>query len=97
MSFNECVFPQRSRFIHGVILFPFLRLGGKGLGLKYQFRGDIHKGYFGDGELRPLCLFLGVLEHIDVLEDARCITIVGDNFRGDVDNVDRMDTTTTQL
>ena len=30
--------------------------------------------------------FLGVLEYTDVLGGARCITVVGDHLRGEVDN-----------
>ena len=42
-------------------------------------------------------LFLGVIKHIDVPGDARCITIVGENIGGNFDNVESVDTSVTQL
>ena len=42
-------------------------------------------------------LFLGVIKHIDVPGDARCITIVGENLGGNFDNVESVDTSVTQL
>ena len=50
-----------------MLLSLFLNLGGKGLGLNKRFCGNGHEGYDRDGELLPLCLFLVILEHIDVL------------------------------
>ena len=47
--------------------------------------------------MRPLYLFLIFLEHIDVPRDARCITLVGEHLGGYLDNVERMDTSSTKL
>ena len=37
-----------------------------------------------------------VLEHIDALGDARCITVVGDNIGGEVDNYEHVDPSAMQ-
>ena len=66
---------------------PFLHLGYKGLGLQYVSRGNDHKGYAGDRDFCPLILFLDVLKYADVLGDARCVNIIGEHLRGEVDNV----------
>ena len=42
-------------------------------------------------------LFLDVFEHIDVLGDTRCITVVGEHLGGEVDKVERVESTATQL
>ena len=97
MSLKEYGFPQRPRFIHRTLLLPLIYLGVKGLSLKYLFSGDVHEGYVGDGELRPFCLFMGLLEHIYVLRDACCITVVGENLGGDINNVERMETAVMKL
>ena len=83
--FKEFGFPQKPRFIHGTLIFPFFCLRVKGLVLKYLFCGDIHEGYIGYGWLHPLCIFLVFIYHIDVLRDVHCITVVGEHLRGEVD------------
>ena len=40
---------------------------------------------------------MGILDHIDVPRDARCITLVGEHLGGDFDNVERANTSETQL
>ena len=52
--------------------------------------------YIRDGELQLMCLFMSVLGHIDVLIDARCITVV-EHLGGEVCNVDHVDPAATQL
>ena len=47
--------------------------------------------------MRPLYLFMVILENIGVPGDARFITIVGENLRGEVNNVECVDTIETQL
>ena len=47
--------------------------------------------------MRQLCLFLGVLEHIDVLRDAHCITVVGENLRCEVKIVERVEPAAMKL
>ena len=42
-------------------------------------------------------LFTGVLEYIDVSIEEHCITMVGEHLGGEVDNIERVDTTVTQL
>ena len=43
-----------------------------------------------DRELGSLRLLIGVLEFVDVLGDACCIKIIGDNIGGEVDNIERI-------
>ena len=40
---------------------------------------------------------MGVLENVDVLGNARCTTIIGDNLGDKINNVTRLDTYSTQL
>ena len=47
--------------------------------------------------MRPLYLFLEILENIYVFRDARCIKIVGEHLGDEVYNVELMDTIATQL
>ena len=47
--------------------------------------------------MRQLCLFLGVLEHIDVLRDACCIPAVGENLRCEVKIVERVEPAAMKL
>ena len=97
VSFKECQFPQKPSFIHRVLLLQFLHLRGKGLVLEYQFCGNGHEGHVGDRGLLSFCHFLGLLENIDVLGDAQFVTIVGENLRGEVDNVERIEIAAIQF
>ena len=54
------------------------------------FGENVHKGQIKDRELIPLSFFLGFLENVDVLGDARSVTIIGENFGGEVDDIYRM-------
>ena len=40
---------------------------------------------------------MGVINHIDLIGDAHCITVVGENIRREVDNIERVETAKTQL
>ena len=44
-----------------------------------------------------MCLFVAVLNNIDELGDARCVTVLGKHIGGEVTNVKRMDTSAMQL
>ena len=70
-----------------MILLPFLNIWGKGLVLKYRFCDNGYEGYVGGEELQN---FLGIVEHINLLGDARCVTVVGEHLGGAVNNVDRV-------
>ena len=58
------------------------------MGPKYSFCGNGHEIYVEYGELCRVCLFLGALDYIDLLMYARCITIVGENLGGEVENIE---------
>ena len=67
------------------------------MSLQYAFWVNGHEGCVGGGELRILILFLGVLEHVDVLGDALCVNIIRENIGGEVDYVERLEAYAMQL
>ena len=94
MSFKDFLFPNQPRFIHRTLIFLLLHLGGIGFFLKYLSCSNVHGGNAGDGGLRPLCLFLGVFDHIYVIRDNHCVTVVGEHLSGQVDHVNHVETST---
>ena len=92
MISNEFGFPQQSLFIRGVLLLHFLHLGGKILVLGYLLCGSGHEEYVGDGYFYLLLLFLVVLNNIDILGEACCITVVADYLEGEVNNAKHVET-----
>ena len=44
-----------------------------------------------------LCLFLGILDSIDILRDTFCITVVVEHLGGEINNIKRVETASTQL
>ena len=47
--------------------------------------------------MRPLRIFLNILDHVDVLGCAHGITIIVDHFGGEINNFECMEASTTHL
>ena len=76
MSQTEGRFPfQPSARARGKAL-PIVDLAGKMLRCEDGRRGHHHKFDVGDGHACPLCLLLGILQHVDVLGDAVRLHVV---------------------
>ena len=97
MCLREMNISTATTFFGGEIIFPFIHIGDGGLVLEDEYGGNFHKGHIGYEELRPLSLYLGVLDHVDVLGDAHGVTIIGDHFGGDINNIERMKASATHL
>jgi hypothetical protein len=70
--------------------FPIINLPQKILGRKDGRQSHHHKFDVGDGHARPLCLFLSILQHVDVLGNAIRLDVILMHFGAEGNHVNGM-------